>query len=193
MHKINTYYFVLQFLNTLIVQESYDNIALKSNTYVYISQISSQSLTVKDFVLTIADLTFANQLQIATEDPIIGKDKDGKPIYAEAGSFPRPNNIAFIPEATDVIVGGSERAVKHLQVNNINEQQKIYRSEKGVPLTKKVQIKATDIKAELDHTLVIGTSIYVDAIAKLKRQFPKPAIIQSIFKPEKKLEIDYKL
>ena len=51
----------------------------------------------------------------------------------------------------------------------------------------KVQTKASDIKAELDHTLIMETSVDVDEIAKLKRQFPKSTIIQSIFKLENRL------
>ncbi len=91
-----------------------------------------------------------------------------------------------MPAAADVIVGGSERAVEHLQASNIDAQHKINRSEKDVPLTK-VQTKASDIKAELDHTLIMETSVDVDEIAKLKRQFPKSTIIQSIFKLENRL------
>jgi hypothetical protein len=71
-------------------------------------------------------------------------------------------------------------------------QHKINRSEKDVPLTK-VQTKASGIKAELDYTLIMETSVDVDEIAKLKRQFPKLAIIQSIFKLENTLEIDYEM
>jgi hypothetical protein len=76
-------------------------------------------------------------------------------------------------------------SLQQLKVNNIDAQHKINRSEKDVPLT--------EVQTELDHTLIIETSVDVDEIAKLKNQFPKPAIIQSIFKLENTLEIDYEL
>jgi hypothetical protein len=125
-----------------------------------------------------------------SEHPIIGRDKEGKPIYAEEGSFALPNGEVFVPEQADVIGGGTRRGLDFIQVNNINEQNKLNRSEDDVPLTK-VTTKAEDRKAQLDRAILIKTSVDQAALASLNKHFIKDDIVREINSTESTMQLYY--
>jgi hypothetical protein len=108
------------------------------------------------------------QLWHYSEPPVIGRDTDtGLPIFAEEGDFKMPHKQLFNAKAADVINLGTKRSLKYCQVNNINEHNKINRSEEDAPLTK-LKIRAEDRSAELKRAIILGTSIDMKELSEFK-------------------------
>ena len=145
---------------------------------------------IADTLTTVYDRVHTElQLFHATEPPIIGKNNEGRPIFAAEGDLGLPDGEVFNAKAASVIGLGKERAVQYCQVNNINEQYKVGRSEDDVPLTK-IKIKIADITAEQSRAIAIATSTNLETLKSLKPRFIIKEITKAISELESRMKAD---
>ena len=81
----------------------------------------------------------------ADEPPIIGKNKDNRsPIYAEEGSYNQGKTGSTNPELLYFHLEGAKRAEEYMQVNLLDEENKVGRTEADVSL-KSIPLTAADL------------------------------------------------
>jgi hypothetical protein len=95
----------------------------------------------------------------ATEPPIIGYDEDtGSPVYAEEGSNSLPKGREMNPNVLAVTATGASRVKKYMEVNNLETQYKVSRSEEDVSLRSEF-VSAADILKALNARVDKKTSL----------------------------------
>jgi hypothetical protein len=88
----------------------------------------------------------------ATEPPIIGYEEDtGSPVYAEEGSNSLPKGGTMNPNVLAVTYNGAARVKKYMEVNNLQTQNKVTRSEEEVSLKAELVSAADILKALADR------------------------------------------
>jgi hypothetical protein len=88
----------------------------------------------------------------ATEPPIIGYEEDtGSPVYAEEGSNSLPKGGTMNPNVLAVTYNGAARVKKYMEVNNLQTQNKVTRSEEEVSLKAELVSAAVILKALADR------------------------------------------
>jgi hypothetical protein len=79
----------------------------------------------------------------ATDPPIIGHEEDTRlPVYAEEGGNTLPKGRAMNPNVLAVTSTGAARVTKYMEVNNLQTQHKVSRSEEEFSLKSRLQTPA---------------------------------------------------